>query len=115
MSVVLDAGCETRVADAQGHFTVDHRNAQPLKDEEGEFYNELMTQPMQDFVSVSDGKRGLGVVTDCLGEYELRTSGSRALTLLRAVRNIICTEFRSEGYFPNQDGGQVQGLSLIHI
>lgn len=109
MSVVLDAGCETRVADAQGHFTVDHRDAQPLKDGEGKFYNELMTQPMQDFVSVYDGKRGLGVVTDCLGEYELRTSGSLALTLFRAVRNIICTEFRSEGYFPNQDGGQVQG------
>ena len=108
MSVVLDVNADTDIADAQGHFTVDHRNAQPLKDKDGAYYNELTTQPMQDFVSVYDGTRGLGVLTDGLGEYELRASGALACTLFRAVKNIICTEFRSEGYFPNQHGGELQ-------
>ena len=114
MSVVMDVNVDTRTVDAQGHFTVDHRNAEPLKDKEGAFYNELLTQPMQNFVSVCSGSRGLGVITDCLGEYELRKSGELSLTLFRAVRNIICTEFRSEGAFPNQDGGQLQRVLEYH-
>lgn len=109
MSVVMDTAVEADTVDAQGHFVVDHRNAEPLRDKDGAYFNELTTQPMQDFASVYDGKRGLGVITDCLGEYELRRSKELAFTLFRAVRNIICTEFRSEGYFPDQDGGQLQG------
>lgn len=109
MSVVMDTGVDTQTVDAEGHFVVDHRKMFPLKDDNGAYFNELTTQPMQDFVSVYDGKRGMGVLTDCLGEYEFRKSKSLSFTLFRAVRNIICTEFRSEGYFPNQDGGQVQG------
>ncbi|MDD3402281.1 MAG: glycoside hydrolase family 38 C-terminal domain-containing protein [Hespellia sp.] len=108
MSVIMDSDVHTETIDAEGHFVVDHRDALPLKDSEGAYFNELTTQPMQDFVSVYDGTRGLGVVTDCLGEYELRKSKALAFTLFRAVRNIICTEFRSEGYFPDQDGGQLQ-------
>ena len=114
MSVVMDTDIDVNVVDAQGHFVVDHRNAEPLKDAEGAYFNELLTQPMQDFASVYDGKRGLGVLTDCLGEYEFRKSKELAFTLFRAVRNIICTEFRSEGYFPNQDGGQLQGNLEYH-
>ncbi len=114
MSVVMDTGVLTRTVDAQGHFVVDHRDAEPLKDGQGAYYNELLTQPMQDFASVYDGKRGLGVLTDCLGEYEFRKSKELAFTLFRAVRNIICTEFRSEGYFPDQDGGQLQGELAYH-
>ncbi|MNP14573.1 alpha-mannosidase [compost metagenome] len=30
------------------------------------------------------------------------------MTLFRAVKNIICTEWRSAGVFPNQEGGQLQ-------
>lgn len=114
MSVVMDAGTAASCADAMGHFVVDHRNAEPLRDEKGAYYNELLTQPMQDFVSVYDGKRGLSVLTACLGEYELRKSGALSFTLFRAVRNIICTEFRSEGYFPDQDGGQLQRVMKYH-
>ena len=114
MGVVMDTGTNASCADAMGHFVVDHRNAEPLRDEKGAYYNELLTQPMQDFVSVYDGKRGLAVLTDCLGEYELRKSGSLSFTLFRAVRNIICTEFRSEGYFPDQDGGQLQRVMKYH-
>lgn len=114
MSVIMDSGVQTETVDAEGHFAVDHRDALPLKDKEGAYFNELTTQPMQDFVSVYDGTRGLGVLTDCLGEYELRKLKALAFTLFRAVRNIICTEFRSEGYFPDQDGGQLQQRLEYH-
>ena len=30
------------------------------------------------------------------------------------MKNIICTEFRSEGYFPDQDGGQLQRKLEYH-
>lgn len=110
VSVLMETGVQTETANAQGHFTVDHRNALPLADAEGKYFNELTTQPMQNFVSLSDGKRGFAVITNCLGEYELRTDREKTMTftLFRAVKNIICTEFRSEGYFPDQDGGQLQ-------
>lgn len=114
MTVIMDSGVQTEIVDAEGHFVVDHRDALPLKDADGAYFNELTTQPMQDFVSVYDGTRGLGVLTDCLGEYELRKSKALAFTLFRAVRNIICTEFRSEGYFPDQDGGQLQQKLTYH-
>lgn len=116
MSVLLETGVQSRTANAQGHFTVDHRDALPLIDAEGKYFNELTTQPMQNFVSVNDGKRAMAVITDCLGEYELRTDNTNtlSLTLFRAVKNIICTEFRSEGYFPNQHGGQLQRKLEYH-
>ena len=116
MSVLMETGVKTDTVNAQGHFTVDKRSALPLKDEEGKYYNELTTQPMQNFLSIFDGNRGLAVLTDCLGEYEFRTDkeNTLAFTLFRAVKNIICTEFRSEGYFPNQSGGQLQRKLEYH-
>lgn len=116
VSVLMETGVQTDIANAQGHFTVDHRNALPLIDAEGKYFNELTTQPMQNFVSVADGRRGMAVITDCLGEYELRTDEEKTMsfTLFRAVKNIICTEFRSEGYFPDQDGGQLQRKLEYH-
>lgn len=116
MSVLMETGVKSAKANAQGHFTVDERDALPLIDNEGKYYNELTTQPMQNFVSVNDGARGMAVITDCLGEYELRTDPANTLsfTLFRAVRNIICTEFRSEGYFPQQQGGQLQRTLEYH-
>lgn len=116
MSVLMETGVKTSTVNAQGHFTVDERNALPLKDENGRYYNELTTQPMQNFVSVKDVTRGMAILTDCLGEYELRTDPKNTLsfTLFRAVKNIICTEFRSEGYFPDQHGGQLQRKLEYH-
>lgn len=116
MSVLMETGVKTDTVSAQGHFTVDERNAVPLKDKDGRYYNELTTQPMQNFASVKDGTRGMTVLTDCLGEYELRTDPNNTLsfTLFRAVKNIICTEFRSEGYFPDQHGGQLQRKLEYH-
>lgn len=108
LRVLFDTDIQAEYADAAGHFCVDHRPLLPLKDADGYYYNELVTQPMQSFVDLSDGDNGFGIVNDCMTEYEAmkNTEGTLALTLFRAVRNIICTEMRSAGAFPNQKGGQ---------
>lgn len=116
MSVLFDTGIQARSVDAQGHFTVDNRDVTPLKDDRGHYYNELLTQPLQNFVSIADDHKGFGIVTDCLGEYRVSPDcehkdggdGTLSMTLFRAVKNIICTEWRSAGVFPNQEGGQLQ-------
>lgn len=109
MKVLFDTGIRTNTAAAEGHFHVDKRPLLPLKDENGAFYNELTTQPMQNFVDLSDGTHGFGIVSNSLLEYEAldNAEGTLGLTLFRAVRNIICTEMRSAGVFPHEDGGQL--------
>ena len=109
MKVLFDTGIRAKVAAAEGHFHVDHRDLLPLKDENGAYYNELTTQPMQNFVDLSDGKQGFAILSDSMLEYEAQPgeSGTLALTLFRAVRNIICTEMRSAGVFAHEDGGQL--------
>ena len=107
LSVLFDTGILSEYADAQGHFCVDRRHGQPPRDSRGQYFNELATQPMQNFCDVSDGKAGMGIATDSLGEYELRAGGVLSMTLFRAVRNVICTEWRSASVFPKQQGGQL--------
>ena len=109
MKVLFDTGIQTKTASAEGHFHVDHRPLVPLKDANGAFFNELMTQPMQNFVDLSDSVNGFGIVSDSLLEYEAlpNPEGTLGLTLFRAVRNIICTEMRSAGVFAHEDGGQL--------
>lgn len=116
MSVWFDTGVNYETVDAQGHFCVDRRPRFPLRDAEGAYFNELTSQPMQNFVSVEDGReRGLGLLTRDMGEYDVRTKGTElGLTLFRAVKNIICTEMRSAGEFPNQHGGQLQQKLSYH-
>ena len=36
----METGVQTDIANAQGHFTVDHRNALPLIDAEGKYFND---------------------------------------------------------------------------
>lgn len=109
MKVLFDTGIRAKMAAAEGHFHVDHRELLPLKDENGAYFNELTTQPMQNFVDLSDGQNGLAILSDSLLEYEALPGedGTLGLTLFRAVRNIICTEMRSAGNFPHEDGGQL--------
>ena len=108
MKLMFDTGIDFKTAHAQGHFNVDERPLTPLKNSEGKYYNELLTQPMQNFIDVTDGKSGMGIVSDSFLEYEAMDNNQKTLsvTLFRAVRNIICTEMRSEGNFPDQKGGQ---------
>ncbi len=111
LRVLFDTGIKAEYADASGHFTVDRRPVKPPKDKDGIYYPEMQTLPMQKFVDLSDGDHGLAVVNNCLIEYEAMDNdrGTLALTLLRGVRNIICTEKRSGGVFPTQNGGQSLG------
>ena len=110
MSVKFDTGIKADFADAQGHFCVDHRPVLPMKDTNGKYFNELCTLPMQNFVDVSDGSNGFGLISTELGEYDASVPGTLSCTLFRAVRNIICTEFRSESNYESQKGGQLQQL-----
>ncbi|HUW99596.1 MAG: glycoside hydrolase family 38 C-terminal domain-containing protein [Phycisphaerae bacterium] len=93
---------------ASGHFTVDERPVDPVRNPDGTFWPEMQTHPQQHFVDVSDGRRGLAILNAGLTEYEVLRDGRAtvALTLFRSVSNRICTEFRATGDFPMQKGGQ---------
>jgi mannosylglycerate hydrolase len=107
LRVVFPTGVKADEIDASGHFTVDRRPA-VTRDPDGNVYEGMQTLPMQYFVDASDGQRGLAVLNNCFTEYEALQgeATSLAITLFRAVKNIICTEWRSAGAFPDQDGGQ---------
>ncbi|MEF9878061.1 MAG: glycoside hydrolase family 38 C-terminal domain-containing protein [Clostridia bacterium] len=103
--VGFDTGIAAQEACSAGHFTIDKR---PTVNE-GAFDPEMQTLPKQNFVSLRSGSRGFAVLDDCTCEYEAAPSGQLFLTLLRGVRNIICTEFRSAGIFAHENGGQSMG------
>ncbi len=110
--VMYPTGIKTHTACAAGHFTVDKRPVMPLEGQSRQYYVDMQTLPQQSFVDVSDGKEGIAFINNCLTEYELKNDGKStlALTLLRGVRNIICTEMRALGRFPGQKGGQCLGV-----
>ncbi len=54
-----------------------------------------------------NGKQGFGVLSEELLEYDASRPGILSCTLYRAVRDIICTEFRSGSSYPSQEGGQL--------
>lgn len=109
LRVLLPTDIETDFTDAAGHFCVDRRPIRPIHDDEGNSYPEMQTQPMHSFVDISDGEKGLAVVSSSFTEYQLIKDSHRtlALTLFRSVRNRICTEERCTGDFPSQKGGQL--------
>ncbi|MBD3392091.1 MAG: alpha-mannosidase, partial [Chitinivibrionales bacterium] len=109
LRVVFPTHIDASEACAAGHFTVDRRPIHPGEAGPGEYAPEMQTLPQQTFVDVSDGKRGLAVVNNCLTEYQVKDAPDRsiALTLVRSVRNRICTEWRTPNAYPNQKGGQV--------
>ena len=111
MRVMFDSGLKSRYTEASGHFTVDKRPVDPIRDEQGQYYQEMQTLPMQHFVSLHDGNNSMTLLSNCFTEYEALNNeqGTLALTLFRSVRNMICTEFRSAGNFPQQKGGQSSG------
>lgn len=92
-------------ADAEGHFIVDRKPIEPVRDGEGRFRPGMCTQPHQYFVDVSDGKSGLMLLNDGLCEYEVAHDESRtiALSLLRSVKMRICTEPRVGSEYPTQN------------
>ena len=109
LRVAFPTEIETDHSFAAGHFTVDRRPIISTKDENGEYYNEMQTLPMQQFVDLSDGKRGLALLNDCLTEFEVKGDDTRTayLTLFRAMGNMIVTGWECVGVFPKQKGSQL--------
>jgi mannosylglycerate hydrolase len=110
LRLAFPTGVRAEVACASGHFIVDERPAVPEKDSSGEYWPEMATLPMQHFVDVHDGKRGLALLNKGLTEYELRADEASTLylTLFRAMGNMIVTWWEAVGQFPDQDGSQLQ-------
>jgi mannosylglycerate hydrolase len=107
LRLMLPTQVKAQAIDAAGHFTVDRRPVVNV-DPDGNIYRGMQTLPMQCFVDCCDGASGLAVLNNCFTEYEA-IDGEKttlAVTLFRAVKNIICTEWRSAGSFPQQPGGQ---------
>jgi len=111
LRVLFPTDLESQFSDAEGHFTVDRRPVDPTLHPINGLWPEMWTHPQQSFVDLTDGESGFALVNDGLVEYEVLQDSRRtlAVTLLRAVRNEICTEFRVSGSFPEQKGGQSPG------
>ncbi|MBR3300812.1 MAG: alpha-mannosidase, partial [Clostridia bacterium] len=113
LRVLYPTGLDTDYSFAAGHFGVDKRPV--MSSQSGkEFWQDMQTLPQQTFVDVTDGKNGIAFVNDSLTEYELKKDGrgTLALTLLRSVKNRICTERRAINDFPEQNGGQCFGKQI---
>ncbi|MFW5831443.1 MAG: glycoside hydrolase family 38 C-terminal domain-containing protein, partial [Prolixibacteraceae bacterium] len=108
LRLCLPTGINAEHTNADGHFIVENRPVQPQKSADGDFYPGMQTLPMQRFVDISDGKHGFAFLTNSIGEYEMLRDKDHTLvlTLFRSVENRICSEYRSSGYFPEQEGGQ---------
>ncbi len=106
MRVVFDTGIITDTAESAGHFYIDKRSTIPAGDE---YYPEMQTLPKGYFTRLTDGKDGFSFIDNSTCEYEADNEGHLYISLFRGVRNIICTEFRSAGAFPHEDGGQSLG------
>jgi len=106
MRVMFDTGIKTNIAKSAGHFYVDERSTVPTGDR---YYPEMQTLPKGYYTTLEDEKGGFSFIDNCTCEYEATKEGKLAITLFRGVRNIICTEFRSAGAFPHEDGGQSLG------
>ena len=106
LRVVFPTGIKAQNACASGHFTVDKRPSSPVKNTEGKYYPEMQTLPMQHFVDVSDGDKGIALLNNCLTEYELADDEKSHLylTLFRSVGNMILTGWRCSPVYPKQQG-----------
>jgi len=102
-------------ADAGGHFMVDRREIRPGGPSDDTVWMDMATLPQNNFVDLSDGNYGLAFLNDSLLEYEVVDSKERvvALSLLRCVRNWVCTEHRCGSNWPSQKGAQCLGQHTI--
>lgn len=107
MRVVFDTGIKTETACSAGHFYVDERSTIPQGEK---YYPEMQTLPKGYYTTLKNEEAGFSFIDNSTCEYEADKDGRLAITLFRGVRNIICTEFRSAGAFPHEDGGQSLGV-----
>jgi mannosylglycerate hydrolase len=108
LRVLFPSDIPARFSDADGHFNVDRRPVDFQEHLVNGQWPGMWPHPQQSFIDVSDGTHGLAVINDGICEYEVMNNTRRivALTLLRAVRNVICSEFRAATAFPHEKGGQ---------
>ena len=107
MRVVFDTGIRTETAYSAGHFYVDERSTIPQGEK---YYPEMQTLPKGYYTTLKNEEAGFSFIDNATCEYEATKDGRLAISLFRGVRNIICTEFRSAGAFPHEDGGQSLGV-----
>lgn len=108
LRIAFPLGMKTEIVSSAGHFTVDERPAAPVKDKNNEYWPEMQTLPMQNFIDISDKERGVAIVNNCLSEYEMTDNDDAVvyLTLFRAMDNMIVTWWEAVGEFPDQNGSQ---------
>lgn len=111
LRVLYPTGIKAENSYAAGHFNVDKRPVMPRSDNSEEYYINMQTLPQQTFVDVTDGRYEIAFINNCLTEYELKNDGkgTLALTLLKSVKNTICTSKRLDNAYPDQHGGQCLG------
>ncbi len=109
LRVLYPTGIKAENSYAAGHFNVDKRPVMPADDNSVEYFVNMQTLPHQTFVDVTDEKYGVAFINNCLTEFELSKGGQLALTLLKGVKNTICTSKRLDNAYPEQEGGQCLG------
>jgi len=109
LRVAFPTGIKTEYSDAAGHFTVDRRDKINQQAKDGSYWPEMQTLPMQSFVDVSDGEKGLALLNSSLTEYELANDENTTLylTLFRAMGNMIVTWWEAVGRAEDQKGSQL--------
>ena len=110
LRLALPTGIKGDFVDAAGHFTVDHRPRCIQPTEDGVYWPEMQTQPMQEFVDVNDGEKGFALISNCFTEYECTADAQATLyvTLFRAMGNMIVTWWEAVGQFADQNESQLQ-------
>ena len=114
LRVLYPTGIQAKHSYAAGHFNVDKRPVMPLDDNSKEYFINMQTLPQQTFVDVTDEMCGVAFINNCLTEYELKNDGmgTLALTLLKSVKNTICTSKPLNNEYPEQSGGQCLGKHI---
>lgn len=111
MKVIFDTGIKTGIAKSAGHFYIDERSTIPPQ---GEYYPEMQTLPKGYYTTLEDENGGFSFIDNSTCEYEADENGRLSVSLFRGVKNIICTEFRSAGVFPHENGGQSMGKLVFN-
>lgn len=109
LRVAFPTGINADYANAAGHFTVDSRPRINQPKEDGSYWPEMQTLPMQSFVDINDENNGFALLNSSITEYEYAndTAGTVYLTLFRAMGNMIVTWWEAVGEFADQKGSQL--------
>lgn len=97
LRVLFPSDCRTRESYAHAPFHVirrEHRNVDP---ERYDINADSSLHPMQGFITVIDGERGMSLICQGIHEYELKLDNRRtlALTLMRSGRELSRGDFIS--------------------